>query len=72
LVFRLRLQIGEQFGVPGIGLRPGDVVAGNRERVDREHLIAGRGERFDPQAAAWRRWVMSASVAGSVELVKKG
>ena len=48
-------QIGEQFGVPGIGLRPRDLVAvavaGHRQRVDREHLVAGRAQRFDPQPA---------------------
>ena len=48
-------QIGQQFGVPGIGFGARDVVAvavaGHRQRVDRIHLIAGRGQRLDPQAA---------------------
>ena len=47
-------QIGEQFGVAGIGLRSRDVVAipvaGRCQRVDREHLVAGRGQGLHPQA----------------------
>ena len=48
-------QIRQYFGVPGIRFRPGYLmavtVAGDRQRVDREHLIPGRTERLDPQAA---------------------
>ena len=48
-------QIGQHLGVAGIGLRARDVVAvaiaGHRQRVDRVHLIAGRDQRLDPQAA---------------------
>ena len=48
-------QIGQQFGIGGIGFGARDVVAvaiaGHRQRVDREHLIAGRGQRPHPQAA---------------------
>ena len=48
-------QIGQQFGIGGIGFGPRDVVAvavaGRRQRVDREHLIARRGQRPHPQAA---------------------
>ena len=46
-------QIGQQFGVPSIGLRPGNLVAvavaGHCERVDRIYLVAV--QRLDPQAA---------------------
>jgi hypothetical protein len=45
-------QIGQQFGVAGIGFGPRDVVAvavaGHRQRVDRKHLIAGPGQRPHP------------------------
>jgi len=48
-------QIGQQLGVPGIGLRPGQVVpvpvAGHHQRIDRIHPIARRGQRVHPQAA---------------------
>lgn len=48
-------QIGQQFGVGGIGLGSGDVVAvavtGGGHRVDRIHLVAGPDESSDPQAA---------------------
>ena len=45
-------QIGQQFGIGGIGFGPRDVVAvaiaGHRQRVDREHLIARRGQGSRP------------------------
>ena len=48
-------QVGEQLGVAGIGLRAGDLmavaVAGDRERVDRVHLVPGRAQCLHPQAA---------------------
>ncbi len=48
-------QVGQQLGVAGIGLRAGDLmavaIAGHCQRVDREHLIAGRAQRPHPQAA---------------------
>ena len=47
-------QVGQQFGIRGIGLGSRDVVAvavtGCRERVDREHLIPGGGQGIHPQA----------------------
>jgi hypothetical protein len=48
-------EIGQQFGIGGIGLRARDVVAiavaGSGHRVDRPHLIARPGQRRDPQSA---------------------
>jgi hypothetical protein len=48
-------QIGQQFGIGGIGFGARDVVAvavvGHRQRVDRIYLIAGGGQRPHPQAA---------------------
>jgi hypothetical protein len=47
-------QIGQQFGIASIRFRPRNVVAvaiaGHRQRVDREHLIAGRDQCPHPQA----------------------
>ncbi|OUZ01248.1 hypothetical protein B0172_04665 [Mycobacterium avium subsp. paratuberculosis] len=46
-------QIRQELGVPGIGFGPRHMVAvavaGGRHRVDRIHLVIGRGERLDPQ-----------------------
>jgi hypothetical protein len=48
-------QVGQQFGIGGIGLGARYVVAvavpGHRQRVDRIHLIAGGDQRSHPQAA---------------------
>ncbi len=48
-------QIGEHLGVTSVGLRASNIVTvavtRDRERVDRVHLIAGRDQRLDPQAA---------------------
>ena len=48
-------QIGQQFGIAGIGFGARDVVAvavvGHRQRVDRIHLITGGGQRPHPWAA---------------------
>ena len=48
-------QVGQQLGVAGIGFRAGDLmavaIAGDCQRVDREHLIPGRAQRLYPQAA---------------------
>ena len=48
-------QIGQQFGVPGIGLGSRNVVAvavaGGGHRIDGIHLVASRHQRGDPQAA---------------------
>ena len=48
-------QIGQQFGVCGIGFRSGDMVAvavtSDRQRVDRVHLVTGRDQRVHPQTA---------------------
>ena len=48
-------QVGQQLGVAGIGFSAGDLmavaIAGDRQRVDREHLIPGRAQRLHPQAA---------------------
>jgi hypothetical protein len=47
-------QIGQQFGIAGIGFGARDMVAvavvRYRQRVDRIHPIAGRGQRPHPQA----------------------
>ena len=47
-------QIGQQLGIGGIGFGAREVmavaVAGHRQRIDREHLVAGRGQRPHPQA----------------------
>src|SRR6185437_12367601 len=48
-------QIGQQFGIGGIGFGARDVVAvavvGHRQRVDRIHLITGGAQRPHPWAA---------------------
>ena len=48
-------QVGQQLGVAGIGFRSRDLmavaIAGDRQRVDREHLIPGRAQRRHPQPA---------------------
>ena len=45
-------QVGQYFGVAGIRFRAGDLVAlavaGDRERVDREHLVPGCYQCLDP------------------------
>ena len=45
-------QIGQQFGIGGIGFGARDVMAvaivGHRHRIDREHLIASRAQRPHP------------------------
>ena len=47
-------QIGQQFGIAGVGFGARDVVAvavaGHRHRIDRKHLIARRAQRRHPQA----------------------
>ena len=49
-----RSDTSEHLGVTSVGLRASDVVwvaiTGDRERVDRIHLIAGRDQRLYPQA----------------------
>jgi hypothetical protein len=48
-------QIRQDFGVTRVRLRPGDVVAipiaTDRQRVDREHSIAGSDQGLDPHAS---------------------
>lgn len=48
-------QVGQDFGVPGIGLGARDgvavAVAAGGQRVDRIYLIAGRDQRAHEQAA---------------------
>jgi hypothetical protein len=47
-------QVSQEFGVAGIGLGSRNVVAvavaGRCQRVDREYLVAGRGQGIHPQA----------------------